>query len=96
MSAPVWSKIDTHCVVCARPFAREPELDRHAEKECEDRCWCLDFCWVEYGGDCTPSEDMCDEHGSWEDDLRLYALVRAWRELAESRAAAPQVQETDG
>lgn len=47
-----WSKADTHCALCARPFATSDEETRHAEKECGEPCWCLDFCWVEQGGDC--------------------------------------------
>jgi hypothetical protein len=83
MSAPVWSKIETHCVVCARPFATEADLDRHAEKECDVPCWCIDVCWVEYGGDCGPSAEIADDDA---DELGLYRLYRAWRERAETTA----------
>lgn len=80
--APVWSKIETHCVVCARPFATEADVDLHDEMACDqDPCWCKAKCWVEYGGDCYPSDDAQPN----EDELGLYHLYRAWRERAESR-----------
>lgn len=48
-----WSKQDTHCVLCLRPFPTDAEIERHAEMECDpDPCWCWSFCWVTQGGEC--------------------------------------------
>lgn len=86
MSEPRWSKIETHCVVCARPFATPAEETRHFEKECGDPCWCWGYCWIEQGGDCEPSEELSDDGHGGTDELTLYGMYRAWRELAESLA----------
>jgi hypothetical protein len=76
-----WSKMQTHCVVCLRPFATASDEDRHAEQECDDPCWCESLCWIDQGGDCQVPEWL-------DDDLALWVRLRGAEERIERLEAA--------
>lgn len=78
-----WSKAETHCVVCLRPFPTEADIERHAEQECGDPCWCWDICWVNQGGACDYPPDL-------DDDLAVFGALRAAEEDAEQSKAILQ------
>jgi hypothetical protein len=83
---PAWPHMESHCAVCLRLFAREAETDRHEDQECDEaECWCLSFCWIEYGGDCFPAEDV-----DFSEELVLWVWVRSLQHaLATSTSASP-------
>ena len=82
-----WAKFETHCVLCTRRFAGPTEEERHAERECDEPCWCWEFCWVNQGGDCPgdPDLDISDDIGLWhrvraaeEERDALVSILHQW------------------
>ena len=77
MPAEDWSKAETHCPLCLKPFPTADDVERHSEKECDEpTCWCEELCWVNKGGSC-----------SWElqggDTIELISDLRAALERLE-------------
>lgn len=89
MARRPWSKAETHCAFCLRPFATEVEERRHFEQECEQpegSCWCNEFCWIGQGGECPGVEGELAVVGGCTDEVAVVLALRAADEqLARAR-----------
>jgi hypothetical protein len=76
---PKWSKIETHCLYCAKPAPEQDDWDRDHDPDEHDRlggnCWCYQFCWDDCLNDATDLDDLISELRAQLETVRAVALV---------------------